>query len=124
MAEKDFQVSLPPEVVGAFGWNDSEVPQRVREALVMDLLRLDRLSEAQAASILRLARWELLELMGRYDVPAVRMSVEELDRELAPGVKRNGASGSFPMPPPLSSPPAWAASLSPTKFRARGRSPP
>jgi len=92
MAEKDFQVSLPPEVVGAFGWNDSEVPQRVREALVMDLLRLDRLSEAQAASILRLERWELLELMGRYDVPAVRMSVEELDRELATGVERNGAS--------------------------------
>ena len=51
MAEKDFRVSLPPEVVGAFGWNDSEVPQRVREALVTDLLRLDRLSEAQAASI-------------------------------------------------------------------------
>ena len=92
MAEKDFQVSLPPEVVGAFGWNDSEVPQRVREALVMDLMRLDRLSEAQTASILRLERWELLELMGRYDVPAVRMSVEELDRELATGVKRNGAA--------------------------------
>jgi len=92
MAEKDFQVSLPSEVVGAFGWNDSEVPQRVREALVMNLLRLDRLSEAQAAAILRLARWELLELMGRYDVPAVRMSVEELDRKLAANVKRNGAS--------------------------------
>ena len=92
MAERDFQVSLPPEVVGAFGWNDSEVPQRVREALVMVLLRLDRLSEAQVAAILRLARWKLLELMGRYDVPAVRMSVEELDRELATGVKRNGAS--------------------------------
>ena len=91
MAEKDFQVSLLPEVVGAFGWNDSEVPQRVREALVMDLLRLDRLSEAQAAAILRLARWELLELMGRYDVPGVRMSVEELDRELATDVER-GAS--------------------------------
>jgi Uncharacterised protein family (UPF0175) len=92
MAEKDFQVSLPPELVAAFGWNDSEVPQRVREALVMDLLRRDRLSEAQAAAILRLARWELLALMGRYDVPAVRMSVEELDRELATDVKRNGAS--------------------------------
>jgi hypothetical protein len=92
MAEKDFRVSLPPEVVGAFGWNDSEVPQRVREALVMALLRLDRLSEAQAASILRLERWELLELMGRYDVPVIRMSVEELDRELATGVRRNGAA--------------------------------
>jgi hypothetical protein len=92
MADKDFQVSLPPEVVGAFGWNDAEVPRRVREALVMDLLRLDRLSEAQAAAILDLARWQLLELMGRHDVPAVRISVEELDRELATGVKRNGVS--------------------------------
>ncbi len=92
MAEKDFHVCLPQEVVGAFGWNDSEVPRRVREALVMDLLRSDRLSEAQAATILGLARWELLELMGRYDVPAVRMSIEELDRELATEVKRNGAT--------------------------------
>ena len=92
MAEKDFHVSLPQEVVGGFGWNESEVPSRVREALVMDLLRLDRLSEAQAAAILGLARWELLELMGRYDVPAVRMSADELDRELAAEVKRNGAT--------------------------------
>jgi hypothetical protein len=58
----------------------------------MDLLRLDRLSEAQAGNILGLARWELLELMGRYDVPAVRMSLEDLDRELAAEVKRNSAS--------------------------------
>jgi len=85
VAEKDFNVSLPPEVVGGFGWNESEVPSRVREALVMELLRLDKLSEAQALAILKLARWELLELMGRYDVPAVRMSAAELDRELATG---------------------------------------
>jgi hypothetical protein len=78
-------------VVGGFGWSESEVPSRVREALVMDLLRLDRLSEAQAAAILGVARWELLELMGRDDVPAVRMSAEELDRELATEVKRDGA---------------------------------
>jgi uncharacterized protein UPF0175 len=90
MAEKDFHVSRPQEVVGGFGWNDPEVPSRVREARVMDLLRLDQLSEAQAATISGLARWELLELMGRYDVPAVRMSAEELDRELAAEVGRNG----------------------------------
>jgi Uncharacterised protein family (UPF0175) len=90
VADKDFQVSLPPEVVGGFGWDESEVPRRVREALVMDLLRLDRLSEGEAARILKLARWELLELMGRYDMPAVRMNVDDLDRELATEVKRNG----------------------------------
>jgi hypothetical protein len=90
VADKDFQVSLPQEVVGGFGWDDAEVPRRVREALVMDLVRLDRLSEADAAGMLNLARWEMLELMGRYDVPAVRMSVDELDREFAVEVKRNG----------------------------------
>jgi len=92
VAEKDFSVSLPPEVVGGFGWNESEVPSRVREALVMELLRLDKLSEAQALAILKLSRWELLDLMGRYDVPAVRMTAEEMDRELATEVKRNGAT--------------------------------
>jgi hypothetical protein len=51
VAEKDFYVSLPQEVVGGFGWNEAEVPSRVRETLVMDLLRLDGLSEAQAAAI-------------------------------------------------------------------------
>lgn len=91
MADKDFHVSLPEEVVGGFGWNDSEVPRRVREALVMELLRLDRLSEAEAAAVLGLARWELLDLMGRHEVPAVRMSSEELDRELATEIRRPGA---------------------------------
>jgi uncharacterized protein UPF0175 len=77
---------LPHEVIsGGFGWKEAEVPGRVRETLVMELLRLDRVSEAQAATILGLARWELLELIGRYDVPAVRMSAEELDR-----VRRRG----------------------------------
>ncbi len=92
MAEKDFHVSLPQEVVGGFGWNEAEVPRRVRETLVMDLLRLDRLSEAEAARILELARWELLDLMGRYGVPAVRMSADELEEELAAEVKRNGST--------------------------------
>jgi len=92
VAEKDFNVTLPQEVVGGFGWKDSEVPHRVRQALVMDLLRLDRLSERQAAKILGVGRWELLELMNRYDVPAVRMSIEDLDRELATKVKGNGAA--------------------------------
>jgi hypothetical protein len=91
MADKDFQVSLPSEVVGGFGWKDSEVPSRVREALVMELLRLDRISEAQAAAILALTRFELIEMMGRYDVPAVRMSLDELDGELTTEVRRADA---------------------------------
>ena len=89
MPEKHFEVDLPEEVLAGFGWKETEVPHRVREALVMDLVRLDQLSEAQAAAVLGLNRWELLETMGRYRVPAIRMSPEELTQELSIEINRN-----------------------------------
>lgn len=85
MAGKHFDVELPEDVLAAFGWQEAEVPHRVREALVMDLLRLDRLSEAQAAQLLELDRWQLLDTMARYRVPAIRLSPEELRREVTKG---------------------------------------
>jgi hypothetical protein len=85
VAEKRFEVELPEEVLLGFGWAEGEVSRRVREALLMDLLRLDKLSEAQAADMLGLDRWELLEMMGRYRVPAIRMSREALQQELTQG---------------------------------------
>ena len=87
MALKHFEVELPEEVLAGFGWKDTEVPQRVREALVMDLVRLDKISEAEAAAFLGLNRWDLLEIMGCYKVPAIQMSPEELQDELATEVK-------------------------------------
>lgn len=82
MAEKRFEVELPDEVLAGFGWQETDVPQKVREALVMELLRRDQISEAQAGALLELGRWELLDLMGRYRVPAIRMTPDELTREL------------------------------------------
>ena len=82
MADKHFEVDLPEEVVAGFGWKEAEVPQRLRESLVMELLHRDTLSEAQAAALLGLNRWELLDMMGEYRVPAIRMKPEEMHREL------------------------------------------
>jgi hypothetical protein len=90
MAEKRFEVDLPDEVLAGFGWQEEEVPSKLRETLVMELLRLDQLSEAQAAEFLNLDRWQLLEVMGRYRVPAVRMSLEELRREVAKETPQDG----------------------------------
>ena len=89
MAEKRFEVDLPDEVLAGFGWQEEEVPSRLRETLIMELLRLDQLSEAEAAELLNLDRGELLEVMGRYRVPAVRMSLEELRREVAKEAPRD-----------------------------------
>ncbi len=91
VADKRFEVELPEEVLACFGWHETDVPRKLREILIMELLRLDRLSEAQAAAHLHLDRWQLLELMGRYHVPAIRMSPEELRQELTQEVPRGGS---------------------------------
>ena len=88
MADKHFEIDLPEELLAGFGWHDTEVPHKVLEALVMALLRLDQLSETQAAALLHVDRWDLLETMGRYRAPAVRLSQDELKRELAQELQR------------------------------------
>ncbi|MBI4340210.1 MAG: UPF0175 family protein [Chloroflexi bacterium] len=82
MANKRFQVDLPEDLVRGFGWTEREVPARVRETLVMDLLRFDKITEAEAADMLGLDRWTLLETMDRYQVEVASPSREELDEEL------------------------------------------
>ena len=85
MAVKRFEVALPEEVLKGFGLQDEadeQLPRRVLEALVMELLRLDRLSEWEAQQVLKIDNlWDLYETMGRYEVPAVRMTPEEMKEE-------------------------------------------
>jgi hypothetical protein len=68
MAEKRFEVDLPDEVLAGFGWQE-EVPSRLRETLIMELLRLDQLSEAEAAELLNLDRGEPLRGDGAIPDP-------------------------------------------------------
>ncbi len=42
--------------------------RRLREALVVRLYDLGKLSSGQAARLLGLTRWEFLDLLGRYNV--------------------------------------------------------
>ena len=83
MADKSFTVSLPARILATFGWNESEAPRRISETLVMELLRLNRLTEAEAAAVLGLDRWALLDVMAAHHVPAVSLSPDEWREELA-----------------------------------------
>ena len=88
MAAKRFQVDLPEEILTRFGWTEAEVPHRVPEALVMELLRKHAISQGKAAELLGLSRWDLYDVMARYQVPAIEMTPEELTREVAQGIDR------------------------------------
>ena len=87
MAAKRFEVELPEEVLTWFGWQKTEVPSKVREAPVMELLRRHVISQGKAAELLQLNPWDLSDVMGRYQVPAIDMTPEEVRREISKRIK-------------------------------------
>ena len=82
MKEKRFALMLPEEVVAGFGWTEDEVPARVRDVLVMALLRRHGISQRKAAELLHLNLKDLFEMMGQYQVPTIDLTPEELQRAL------------------------------------------
>ncbi len=73
-------LELPDEIFAQLeGW---EIEKRVKQALVMDLLREHQLSQGKAADLLGLSRHELFDLMAKHHVPVIDLSTDELKREL------------------------------------------
>lgn len=54
-----------------------------RELLVVRLLDEGRLSQSQAAKALNITRREMLDVMGRHQVPIVRYSADDWSHEAA-----------------------------------------
>jgi predicted HTH domain antitoxin len=73
-------VELPDELFAQL--REEEIERKVKEALVMELLREHRLSQGKAAEILGIDRYELFDLMTNYRVPVIDLDTEELRTDL------------------------------------------
>ena len=73
-------LELPDELLAQLGKEEMET--KVKEELVMELLREHRLSQGKAAELLRLNRHELFDLMAKCHVPVIDLTREELAAEL------------------------------------------
>jgi predicted HTH domain antitoxin len=73
-------VELPDELFAELP--KEEIETKMKEALVMELLREHRLSQGKAAAILGISHHELFDLMTNHRVPVVDLDTEELRKEL------------------------------------------
>jgi len=73
-------VELPDELFAQL--REEEIEKKVKEALVMELLREHRLSQGKAAEILGIGHHELFDLMTNHRVPVIDLDTEELRSEL------------------------------------------
>jgi predicted HTH domain antitoxin len=68
---------------------DEEIEAKVREAFFMELLREHELSQGKAAELLGIDRHELFDLMGKYRLPLIDLTPEELEAELKQSFPRS-----------------------------------
>ena len=71
---------LPDEAFDS-GFEEETFVSTVKEAAVMRLLRGGRISQGKAADLLGIDRHALLDLLGRYDIPAIDLTPEALDQD-------------------------------------------
>ena len=62
-----------------------EFPRELLEAAVVHWFEEGRLSQGQSAEMLDLSRGQFLDLLSQHGVPAVQMTVEELEEEFRRG---------------------------------------
>lgn len=81
MATQTLAIEVPDELLVLLGSADAAAA-KAQEALVMALLRESFISQGQAARLLGLTRWDVLDLMARYAVPSGPETAEEMRAEI------------------------------------------
>jgi hypothetical protein len=81
VATKTITLELPEELVGLLGSPDA-IAGRVRESLVLDLLRDAQITQGEAALLLGVTRYDILDLMVRYCIPSGPETAEEMRQEI------------------------------------------
>ena len=76
----NLELELPDEAVGNL--RDEDIAAKAKEAFFMELLREHRLSQGKAAELLGITRYEIFDLMSKYQVPVIDLTPEELRAEL------------------------------------------
>lgn len=77
MATRTIELELPEDLVALLG-SPEAAASKAKEALVLELLREARISQGQAARLLGLTRWDLLELMARHRIPSGPDTADEV----------------------------------------------
>jgi hypothetical protein len=81
MATHTLTIEIPEELLDLLG-TPAEAAIKAREALVVEFLREGRLSQGQAARVLGVTRWDILDLMARFSIPSGPETAEEMRRDV------------------------------------------
>ena len=80
LSTKTVTFELPEELVTLLGPSEN-LPRRVLETLVLNLLREAHISQGKAAHLLGLTRYDMLQLMARHSILSGPETADEAQRD-------------------------------------------
>ena len=81
MAMRPVVVELPEERAELLG-SPEEAAAKLKEAVVLDLLRKEYITQGKAARLLGMSLWDFLPFMAQHRIETGPKTPEEVDREL------------------------------------------
>ena len=77
---KSLTIEISPELGACLG-SEEEAKREIYQALIMDLLRQDKVSRAKAAELLNIPLGEFPQYLARYRIPWMDYTQEDLEED-------------------------------------------
>lgn len=81
MATKTITLELPEDLIASLASADG-IAERAWKALVLDLLRDAEITQGQAAKLLGVTRYDILDLMAANYIPSGPLTAEEMQQDI------------------------------------------
>jgi predicted HTH domain antitoxin len=81
MSTQSLTIELPVEILELLGSAET-AKARTRQALILQLLREGEISQGRAARLLGISRWDIIDLMAKYQIPSGPQTPQEIQEEI------------------------------------------
>ncbi len=83
MSTLTVNLKIPRDLLGALDVPEAQLEAQILELVALELFRQERISTGKGAELLRISKWEFIQLLTQHDIPYFTESADELAAEVA-----------------------------------------
>ncbi len=86
------QMEFPKELIGVLDVPENQINNKLRELIVLELVRKNKISAGKGAEILNMGKFEFVGMLSQHDIPYFTDTPEELTQQVAVAEKKLAGS--------------------------------
>ncbi len=83
MSTLTVNLKIPRDLLGALDVPEAQLEAQILELVALELFRQERISTGKGAELLKISKWEFIQLLAQHDIPYFTESADELAAEVA-----------------------------------------